>query len=574
MKICIAIIFLCLFVNPCAFAGKNTKRNLQGGPNAVGGSRAEISSGEQDGVPVTLSPADLIIETHLRSRRLGLPGSPGEISISAEDIECALDDQRVILRDLDHSTQLRFFDLFRTWFQLSQTEKDPEKTKAKIKQWLNIWSDDLWLEYASDIFLDVLAFLDCSDAELSRLLQKISLPEEKNAVTFMVRAAQVSGKKQESYYRDAILTGYSHPLPYLRLIENLVSRERYKQAHHIYEMYRLVVRFNHYWVNPSDDRTGAAYWHESEKLRLERIYDSSLETMTKEMDTLGRCYLPDRKRLEASLKAWPKATRNHAEYMLFTRAFDVPWNLHEPAVEFAEAVIERACHRWHIKGQLPEATETVHRYIKNAFAPRALKTLHDKLAMMLTLLGREQKAIDLLYGFVNCYQPGLATDYDQALYLIASAHVLNHRGMQVHRPSYRQALELGRKICASGQSEALGERLVRIRHEAPSIKENLPNLQHLYNSMSELTQFNPKGSMDGLFEDILQRALQEARARGYYRKEVPSSGELSKYYEDIERKEGRLLQLFSPAFEHADIEDITGLFLEGGSGNQRGLCSG
>ena len=519
---------------------------------------------------------DIIKQAH---QQVCLLTSGGAVSSAAENIENTLyrlSELSMNMADLNHQALLRFVGLFRIWSQLPHIQKERSDASAKIQRWMTRWPDNNWLDYASDVLVDMLGNVYESgsdddseppgyfDVWLDDVLKNISSSEARDAVKYMVKASVNDGEKQEYFLRDAILTGYSHPLPYLRLINHFVSRKLYEQAHHIFEMYRLVVLFNRYWDNATNADGSEIYWRSQEVYRLQTIYRNSLDGMRREVPTQARNYIPNKDRLDASLEFWPESTRGRAEDMLFAKAFEAPWK-RASIISFAEAVIERSLQRWHNDGMLPAMTEKVHAYIKGVYAQRrTLDTLHDKLATMLTRLGREKEAVDLLYQFVDGYKEGLSTDYDVALYLIATAHTLNHRGQYVEIPSYDQALQLGKEVYASGQRDALGERVIKIRNEAQEEQADLASLSQLFNSIpSELRQFNPRGPMDSTFGFNLLRGLQEASNRGLYEGDIPSFSESADFYRKIARGNSGIIQLFTPAFNHGDIEEVTGLYLQG-----------
>ena len=500
-----------------------------------------------------------------------------------EDTLSLLSVQNMKMEDLGHDTQLRFLGLFRIWSQLLHRQEGQVEIKT-IKSWLAEWGSHAWLEYASDTLVDMLShayqlndvddslppsYYDLGDSLppnyydlwLDDVLINIGGPEAQAAVKFMVKASVVDDERQAFFLREAVLTGYSHPLPYLMLIDHFVARYNDEQAVAIFDMYVPAVLYNRRWTDTVSNRGSDRY--KQEVRRLQKIYQDSLIRI--QADTRLLIVRQNNKFLmDASLEYWPENTRSRAEDMLLVKIFEMPWSMREIFIPFAELIIERSQQRWHNDGTLSAMAAKTQDYIDNARAPRSLVTLHDKLATMLTKMGGEKEASDLLYHFVDGYREGFDTDYDIALYLIATAHALHHRGQDVEVPSYNQALELGKMICASGQKVALGERLIKIRSEAQEEEADLTLLSQLFRTIpSELTQLNPKGWMCSFFHYNLRRALQEAKERGFYTGEIPSLSELLAFTSKLSRVSVRTEYLLSSAFEYVDIEEITGLYLEG-----------
>ncbi len=274
-------------------------------------------------------------------------------------------------------------------------------------------------------------------------------------------------------------------------------------------------------------------------------------------------YVPTRESLDDSLNAWPQNSRQQAEDMLFEKTFETNWNMREPIIGFSNAVIVRSRQRWLDSAALEGQVEKVQGYIQSAYAPRSLPVLHEQLALMLTDLGRQREAADLLYGFVSIYRDGVGTSYDLSLHLIAVAHELNQLGESVSVPSYDQSMKLVQEIRVSAQQEALGERLKKIRREARTNEADTHQLRQLYQSIpEELTRFNPGGAMVGGFGRMLIRGLTEAKEQKLYSGSIPDPKMTSELYNKLLCKNVRILQLFSPTFDHADIEEMTGLYLE------------
>ena len=574
-----------LFRKACEVAGIKLKQCLQNlATSCIDSDTQSMTSDDyalhestgDDNDIIVLSPEEIIERTLRKSCYLSTSGA---VTLAVENIEDGLfelSNRGMKTENLEHEKRRDFLRLFRIWFQLPPIQKGQQDTLEKIKMWLTRWPDNIWLDYGLEILVDMLGYgyqLNSSaDSTLPGyyeiwmydILKNIGSSQAQQSIGFMVKASAAPPQQQEFLLREAILTGYSHPLPYLRLIGHLVSGHQYEQASHIYEMYCLAVPFNSHWYS-TDPGKGDGYWHEREVHRLQGLYHKTLTRLREQQRIPSENNYPNRKLLEASLEHWPEATRSLAEDMLFTKGLEVTWSAREQALSFSEPVIERSLERWYNEGKLSAMAEAAHSFIKNAYAPRALETLHSRLATMLARLGREGEATDLLYGFVDAYKDGLSTDYDLALYLIASAHNLNHKGKPTEVPAYSRTLDLVRRILASGQREALKERLISIRNGSEAPDADLASLQQLFNSIpAELTQLRSGGNMDSYFEYNLQRALEEARDRQIYTGKVPSIPDLSKLNSRLTHSGSLsiLLSQLSSAFRHAGIEKITELYMK------------
>ena len=146
---------------------------------------------------------------------------------------------------------------------------------------------------------------------------------------------------------------------------------------------------------------------------------------------------------------------------------------------------------------------------------------------------------------------------------IAAAHELNQSGESISVPSYDESMKLVTDVQASAQSKALGERLQKIRVEARTDNADTQHLRELYESIpEELTHFNHGGTMTGSFNRLLIRGLTEAKEQNLYSGAIPDLELTSQLYTELDKKNGRILQLFTPTFNHGDIEEMTGLYLE------------
>ena len=500
----------------------------------------------------------------------------GEPTLAAEILEQAIVDLQSQNTPMDKKKLPEFFELFQFWASIPSSVKNKPQTQDKIKHWFDSWPASKWLNQAPEVLVEILAnvfeFEGFNNPDLpyydeimlDDLLSSIDSIEARNSIKLLIQASATEDISQkEQHLSNAILAGYSHPLPYLQMISHLVSQNRYEKAHHIFEMYRLAVIFNSEWSNAQRKTYGVKYAREVELDRLEGIHKKALQQMYENSHTLSNRYLPTLERLDESLKHWPEDSRQQAEDMLFDKTFETDWNMHEPIIKFTNAVLVRARQRWLESGKQEQKIAKVQDYIRSAYARRCLPRLHEGLALMLTDQGREQEAADVLYDFVSGYREGVGTDYDLSLYLIAVAHELNQAGESVSVPSYDQALKLVEDIRISAQDKALGERLQKIRAKARIDGTDTQDLRKLYESIpEELTQFNSGGSMSGAFEPMLIRGLTEAKEQKLYSGPIPDLEFISKLYSELRRKNMRMLQLFSPTFRHSDIEEMTGLYLE------------
>ena len=349
--------------------------------------------------------------------------SLGEPTLAAETLEQAIYNFQYQNIPTDAKVLPEFFGLFQLWASLPHITKEKTEAQKNIKIWMGSWPATKWLELASEVLVEMLA--EAFEIErydeilLNDVLSSIENQQARDSIRQLVQASATEDLIQrEEHLRNAILTGYSHPLPYLQMIDHLVSQQRHEDAHHIFEMYRLAVIFNSYWSNSRNAEQGPEYDHRREIYRLQGVYNTVLDQMKEHVYTLSNRFLPSVDRLNGSLKAWPESSRQQAEDMLFEKTFETDWNMHEPILEFSNAVIARSRQRWLDSGKLEEQIAKVQNYIRHAYARRCLPILHEQLALMLTDQGREQEAADLLYGFVSVYREGVGTDYDLSLYLI------------------------------------------------------------------------------------------------------------------------------------------------------------
>ncbi len=262
-----------------------------------------------------------------------------------------------------------------------------------LNSFLNHWPSAEWFQIAPETLIP--ALLNGIAAESPEGLVKSTFldtvlhdcPEDlRTLVKWLVAASACdSVEQQEHYLQQAVLTGYSHPLPYLQLIENLVAQEKYEDAHHIYEMYRLVVLFNVYWDNPSNDKSGPDYEHACERSRLESLFELSLKKMRKQVYTLGSLCLPTKESLQACVCTyWPDHLKAQAEDMLFLKTFETPWNMRETIIEeYSQAVIQETADRWESTGSLSKMIRHINHYIRHAPSPLSLDRLHAQLASLL-----------------------------------------------------------------------------------------------------------------------------------------------------------------------------------------------
>ncbi|MGI9282357.1 MAG: hypothetical protein ACR2PX_22390 [Endozoicomonas sp.] len=516
---------------------------------------------------------DTVEEAHRKACFLLAKGEPSLAAESLESTIFGLQHQNIATNDRLFSESLKLFQL---WVSLPGIAKNKPEAQQKITHWMTSWPTVNWLDHGSEVLTEMLAeafeMEDHDDSGLpgyneiwlDDVLASIEELPARNSIKYLVQALSVDDPVQkEKLHRNAILTGYSHPLPFLQMIAYLVSQQRYKEADHIFEIYQLVVIFNTYWNDSSNASHGPEYSSHRELYRLQGVFKTQLDSMRKQVHTMSNRYLPLRERLDDSLTSWPESSRHQVEDMMFEKTFDTPWNMREPIIEFSLSVISRSRQRWLDSGKMEAQVTAVQNYIRTAYASRALPVLHEQLALMLTDLGREREATDLLYKFVSGYEEGVGTEYDLSLYLIAVAHELSQLGISVLIPSYNESMELVTNIRASAQGKALDKRLQKIRREARTDDADTDHLHQLYRSIpEELTEFNPSDSMVGFFDRMLVRGLAEAKKQKLYSGSIPDLKSISELYYELDRKNGRLLQLLTPTFQHADIEEMTGLYLE------------
>ena len=447
----------------------------------------------------------------------------GEHTLAAESLEHAIDGLQYQNSAVDDTLLPESFTLFQHWASLlPHIAKDKSEAQLKIKQWMNAWPAPAWLDHASEILVELLSAAfemenhdepnlpSYDDTWLDDVLASIEDQPARNSIKHLVQALSTDEPVQrEKHHRDAILAGYSHPLPFLQMIEYLVNQQRFEEAHHIFEMYRLVVIFNTYWSNPGKKTSGPKYAHRKELCRLQVVFEKILVSMNEHVYTSPDYYSPTLKCLDDSIKNWPESSRQQAEDMLFEKTFQTVWSMCESIIEFSRAVISRSRQRWLDSGKMEAQVTVVQDYLRTVNAPRVLPMLHEQLAWMLTDLGREREAADVLYKFVSGYREGVNSDYDLSLYLIAVAHELNAMGAIVAVPSYDESMRLVKNVKASAQSKALGERLKEIRRKARTSEADIAYLQQLYLSIpEELARFNSGNTIKGFSSPmILMRSL-------------------------------------------------------------------
>ncbi len=147
------------------------------------------------------------------------------------------------------------------WSNLVWRTSSPDMMTTRMQQWMQIWPAELWLEHAPDVLIQTLAnqfpsdtifepapCLDGYTAEQSQayktlqLLLGDNLPADiHSALMHMVIAKKSNIWMQEYHLKQAILSGYCHPLPYMELLNLLLKQNRLTDAYNLYALYYIYV---------------------------------------------------------------------------------------------------------------------------------------------------------------------------------------------------------------------------------------------------------------------------------------------------------------------------------------------
>ena len=454
--------------------------------------------------------------------------------------------------------------------------KNKQEAQQKILQWLDTWPVAVWQEQALEVLvlmLDNAIEVDWasenkptipSELWLDRVLSTIDDTQARDSIRFLVYASVTDDPDRgEQHLRDAILAGYSHPLPYLVMIAHLQTHKRHTEARRIYDIYQLAVLESSFWHCSREERHDPQCLRTAELRRLETLFDAVFTHLGEQVQHSGISYY------QASVKDWlldwPESSKHQAEEMLFEKVFQIPRFFNDLVMKLAGELIALCRQRWLESGSLEDQAAKVQDYIANAPLWRQLPFLYENLALMLADLGREQEAADLLYNFGASCHESTGTIYDLALFFIAVAHDLHRSGESVPIPPGYETLELVLDIIASGHEKTLVEQLEKLRREISADKAGIPRLYQLDQTIPEqLTRVKPGGPMGGNSEvHKLKQGLAEASKQGVYSGPVPdllSIDELHTWL--IINDDRRLHRQLAEAFEDADIERITSLYLE------------
>ncbi len=212
----------------------------------------------------------------------------GEHTFAAESLETTIYKLQHQNIAMDSAALPEFANLFQLWASLPHITKEKSQAQSKIRSWMDSWPAVVWLDRASEVLIEMLAAAfetevyddaappEYSDIWLDDMLDSIEDLRVRSSIRHLVQASAADDPVQrEEYLRNAILAGYSHPLPYLQTISHLVNQERHEEAHHVFEMYRLAVIFNRRWSNSGNATHGLEYDRRRELYRLQDVYETS-----------------------------------------------------------------------------------------------------------------------------------------------------------------------------------------------------------------------------------------------------------------------------------------------------------
>ncbi len=389
----------------------------------------------------------------------------------------------------------------------------PNVSSLKIQDYFRKLQDDTIKEYfriAPEIMIEFLAEAHLDPDWLNSFISRLdNLPQEK-AFMHLIAARQYRDTPLKSLVelQGAVLSGWSHPLPYLTLIAFHVERGEQQEAYHIYEMYRLVVIFHRAWDNPCSETIGADAWHRRERFRLESLFKDSL-SKTKNSSSI---YLPTQEKLIASLTYWSDELKREAQALLFNHTLHCPWNMHKPILKFTEAVVDSNIQKWTQEGCLTQRVEQLVHYINHAYAPGCLDQLFRRTSDMLVAAEKPDIAINNLYWFIDRYN-------NQAVFLHAASLELARNNISVKPYNQEEANQLISNIRANGNEEEFIRHLNNIRllskdvqekPGSPLATEKKRNLVRIWNNIPSLQNYSAAGSLSGTFESTCLAGLKEA----------------------------------------------------------------
>ena len=194
----------------------------------------------------------------------------------------------------------------------------PEKLLPLVNHWLSVWSLTNWFNYSPQTLITLLAA--CSQSGQISILCNPAFGTEQfqNLISLLVKAELAhQGDKKCDYLRKAIVIQPDHPLPYLKLMEQLQKENQYQQACAIHAMYQLTITLNPEWHTTlasmvDIDTAGTRHQYRKQSLlqHLEICFDTTLWA-------LGHTpYFPARHnklcwtKLESAIESWPVSYRN------------------------------------------------------------------------------------------------------------------------------------------------------------------------------------------------------------------------------------------------------------------------
>ena len=529
--------------------------------------------------PVDLSAAPVTHDTTMEAFRIASNlREHGLVTLAAEYLESIISKLQRDHIPLNRKGFPGMPELFHTLASLPLFIKNKQEAQQKIQQWLDTWPVAVWQEQALEVLVVMLANAievdrasenkptALSAAWLDSVLGTIDDTQARDSIRFLVYASATDDPdRREQHLRNAILTGYSHPLPYLMMIAHLQTHKRHTEARRIYDIYKLAVLNNTFWHYRGEERPDPHYLRLTELRRLETLFVAVFKHLDEQARYTGIPY--SQASVKEWLEGWPESSRDRAEDMLLEKVFQIPRSFNDLVIKLAVELIILSRQRWLESGNLESQAAKVQDYIATTPAPvrRQLPFLHEYLALLLANLGREQEAADLLYNFGTPDAESTGTVYDLSLFFIAVAHDLHRSGEHIQIPPYHEAYELVMDIIASGYEKALDAQLKKIRREIRTDKADIQQLHQLYWSISEqFTRVKPGGPMGGSsVARKLKQGLAEAFKRAIYSGPVPdlsATDELNTWL--IRNSDPQIQERFTEAFEDADIERITGLYLE------------
>ena len=470
-------------------------------------------------VDATYTPPQNSISTteNIRSRieeefkRADFLSTHGEPTLAAEQFEQTI----FFLLDLDTSLQRyqpeagnvlnEYIMIFNFWAALPQMQRDIAGSQQKISLWLKSRPSSEWLDVASDTLVNILsaayrqkgqneALPSYSDVWLDDQLENITKPHERSGIKHVVLGlAANSGPSMEQHFRDAFLTGFSHPICHLPLISFLTYQCRYQEAIHVFEMYKLAGIYNSRWNNSANKRNRLRY----EQIRLQNFFSYTLNHLQWQTNLPLHTTPISAKHLEASLESWPEHSRFLAEDMLFKKAFEIEGSVDtkNEAIQFAVNIIARSRQRWKNANTLQEMVSMVQDYITGFSAQRAPHRLYEHLALMLVDLDMEQKASDLFYEIPPSNNKEREVE-DLAFDIIAISHQFYALNRHYVIPRYDKILEIVRQIQRAGHKDTLDNRLQTILSQVRQDEADISKLLQLYlSTYSDLTKLNPDVEM-------------------------------------------------------------------------------